>query len=155
MKARLVGYALLALGSSPALADTTQEQVHHMSHGVMPFEMSKTVHVFRMTERGGVQRVVAKDPADAAQIALIQSHLQHEYENFKQGNFTDPARVHGSQMPGLKELQDGASRITVAYQPLADGAALTFETTDLHLLTEIHRWFGAQLSEHGADARAE
>jgi hypothetical protein len=27
--------------------------------------------------------------------------------------------------------------------------------TDLRLLTALHRWFGAQLSEHGADARAE
>jgi len=25
----------------------------------------------------------------------------------------------------------------------------------LSILTAIHRWFGAQLSEHGADAKAE
>lgn len=30
-----------------------------------------------------------------------------------------------------------------------------FETRDLRLLTAIHRWFGAQLSEHGSDVRAE
>jgi hypothetical protein len=38
---------------------------------------------------------------------------------------------------------------------LSDGAEITFKTTDPHLLTAIHRWFGAQLSEHGADAKAE
>ena len=58
-------------------------------------------------------------------------------------------------MPGLKELQKGALLVKVSYSELPDGAEITFETTDLHLLTAIHRWFGAQLSEHGADAKAE
>jgi hypothetical protein len=58
-------------------------------------------------------------------------------------------------MPGLMDLQNGASRIKVSYASVSSGAEITFETTDLHLLTAIHRWFGAQLSEHGADARAE
>jgi hypothetical protein len=43
----------------------------------------------------------------------------------------------------------------VSYAALADGAEITFETTDLRLLTAIHRWFGAQLSEHGSDATSE
>jgi hypothetical protein len=58
-------------------------------------------------------------------------------------------------MPGLRELQAGAKRISVSYAGLAEGAQITFKTADRHLLTAIHRWFGAQLSEHGADARAE
>jgi hypothetical protein len=58
-------------------------------------------------------------------------------------------------MPGLKDLQLGARRIKVSYSDLSDGAEIMFQTTDSHLLTAIHRWFGAQLSEHGADAKAE
>ena len=58
-------------------------------------------------------------------------------------------------MPGLKELQVGAQRVRVSYSDLPDGAEITFKTTDLRLLTAIHRWFGAQLSEHDADAKAE
>lgn len=58
-------------------------------------------------------------------------------------------------MPGLKELEANASRIKVSYSKLPAGAQITFRTEDVHLLTAIHRWFGAQLSEHGADARAE
>ena len=58
-------------------------------------------------------------------------------------------------MLGLSDLQNGRSDIKVSYSPLPAGAEITFETKDLHLLTAIHRWFGAQLSEHGADARAE
>ncbi len=58
-------------------------------------------------------------------------------------------------MPGLAQLQAGAKHIKVTYANLPDGAQLIFATRDAHLTTEIHRWFGAQLSEHGADAKAE
>ncbi|MGB5147524.1 MAG: hypothetical protein WBN86_10410, partial [Porticoccaceae bacterium] len=64
-------------------------------------------------------------------------------------------KLHGANMPGLKELQEGSSRVKVGYSSLPNGAEITFETEDLHLLTAVHRWFGAQLSEHGADAQAE
>jgi hypothetical protein len=152
--ARWLAFVLLLAGTV-ALAQSTQEQVHQMAHGVMPFDMSKTEHIFRMTETGGVQRVIARDPGALDQIALIRQHLRHEATRFQQGDYSDPAKLHGAAMPGLSELQAGASHIKVSYAPLPEGAEMTFETTDVHLLTALHRWFGAQLSEHGADARAE
>jgi hypothetical protein len=91
----------------------------------------------------------------ADQIILIQQHLREEAARFQHGDYSDPTTLHGAEMPGLKELQLGAPRIKVSYSNLPKGAEITFETTDLHLLTAIHRWFGAQLSEHGADAKAE
>jgi hypothetical protein len=150
------GIAALALLSGAIVsAQTRQEHVHQMAHGVMPFDMSKTVHIFKMTESGGVLRVIAKEPAASDQIALIQQHLRHEAEKFQHGDYSDPAKLHGADMPGLEELQEGYSGIKVSYRTLPSGAEITFETADLHLLTAVHRWFGAQLSEHGADARAE
>ena len=146
---------VLLLNGAVALGQSTQEQVHQMAHGVMPFDMSKTVHIFKMTETGGIQRVIAKDPGSLDQVALIRQHLQHEAARFQDGDFSDPVKLHGAAMPGLSELQAGASHIKVSYAPLPEGAEMTFETMDLHLLTALHRWFGAQLSEHGADARAE
>jgi hypothetical protein len=148
--------ALMACVAMSASAQTTQqEHVHHMSHAVMPFDMSKTVHVFKMTEQGGVERVVTRGTGASDQIPLVQQHLQHEAQQFRKGDYSDPARLHGADMPGLEELEEGASQIRVSYTPLPNGAAITFETTDLHLLTAVHRWFGAQLSEHGADAKPE
>lgn len=32
-----------------------QTQVHTMGAGIMPFDLDKTTHIFRMTETGGVQ----------------------------------------------------------------------------------------------------
>ena len=146
---------LVCVGSTVVFAQSRQEHIHNMSPGVMPFDVSKTMHIFKMTESGGVQQVVARDPGDSDQIALIRQHLQHEAQMFQAGNYSDPTKLHGANMPGLKELKDGASRIKVTYAALPSGAEIIFETTDLHLLTAVHRWFGAQLSEHGADARAE
>ncbi|MEO7041252.1 MAG: hypothetical protein ABI035_03220 [Gemmatimonadaceae bacterium] len=145
---------LMLLSGSTLFAQTTQDSIHHMSHNVMPFNMSKTLHIFTMTESGGVERIVARAPIERDQIAMIQQHLKLEAEKFQRGDYSDPAKLHGTDMPGLKELRKGASGIKVSYTKLSAGAEIKFETTDLHLLTAIHRWFGAQLSEHGADAEA-
>jgi hypothetical protein len=145
----------LLFGRSPVFAQTAQEHVHQMAHRVMPFDMSKTIHIFKMTETGGVQKVIARDPGDTDQIVMVQQHLKYEAERFQHGDYSDPISLHGTNMPGIKELQDGASAIRISYAALAAGAEITFTTTDLHLLTAVHRWFGAQLSEHGADAKAE
>ena len=155
--ARLAGTStiLLLVGCSKLSAETRQEHVHQRAHGVMPFDLSQTVHIFRMTESGGVLRVIAKDSAASDQIALIQQHLQHEAQRFQHGDYADPATLHGADMPGLKALQAGAAGIRVAYAMLPSGAEITFQATDIRLITALHRWFGAQLSEHGADARAE
>jgi len=138
-----------------AIAQTKQEHVHHMGHGVMPFDLAKATHVFRMSESGGVERVVVKDATDKDQVALTQNHLQQEAKAFQRGDYSDPAALHGADMPGLKDLQAGAARIRVSYSALPNGAEIIFETRDRHLLTAIHRWFGTQLSEHGADATSE
>lgn len=136
-------------------AQTPQEHIHGMSHTVMPFDMAKTVHIFRMTESGGVQSVIIKNKSDTDQVVLVRQHLREEATRFLHGDYSDPGKLHGVTMPGLNDLQLGAQRVKVSYSDLPDGAEITFKATDLHLLTAIHRWFGAQLSEHGADAKAE
>ncbi len=156
--ARCAAFALawaLSMLGSVAMAQTQQDHVHHMAGHVMPFDVSKTVHIFKMSETGGVERVLVNSPGAADQVELIRQHLTHEAQRFQQGDYSDPATLHGAAMPGLKELQAGARQIRVTYAPVTDGAQITFETTDLHMLTALHRWFGSQLSEHGADARTE
>jgi len=152
---RVLVTLVLVLGATVASAETKQEHVHHMSHGVMPFDLAKTTHIFRMTDSGGVERVIVNNASDKDQVALVQKHLQHEAEAFQRGDYSDPISLHSETMPGLKELQNEAELISVRYSALSNGAEITFETADLHLLTAIHRWFGAQLSEHGADAVSE
>ena len=118
----------------------------------MPFDLNKTQHIFQMTDNGGIQLVVVKDSKDTDQISLIRQHLQHEAMRFQSGDFSDPTSLHGTSMPGISELSKGAANIRIEYSELPDGAQIAFMTDDIHLITAIHRWFGAQLSDHGSDA---
>lgn len=153
---RLAAAALLLALSTMAPAQTVQEHVHGHGHEVMPFDLGKTVHIFRMTKDGGTQKVIVRgEPADPQQVRMIQHHLTMETAAFQDGNFSDPARLHGAEMPGLREMEAGAQRMKISYHALPNGAEIEFRSTDIKLVTAVHRWFGAQLSEHGADARAE
>lgn len=151
----LVAAATLAFAGA-ASAQSVQEHVHGHGHEVMPFDLGKTVHIFRMTEDGGTQKVVVRgDESQPDQVRMIQHHLQMEAMQFQQGNFADPAHLHGATMPGLREMQEGAPHMQITYRELPNGAEIRFRTHDIKLVTAVHRWFGAQLSEHGADARPE
>lgn len=129
-----------------------QEQVARAGAQVMPFDLDRTTHAFIDLPDGGTQTVTADDPADADQIALIQQHLQREADAFAAGDFADPAAIHSADMPGLAELADGADRIQVRYEPLPDGARITYRTREAALVTELHSWFQAQNSDHGSHA---
>ncbi len=113
----LIGAAgfTVALGSAVAAAQTTQEHIHEMGHNVMPFDLNKTKHMFRMTDSGGVQSVVVKDAQDKDQIGPIRQHLQHEAEAFQRGDYADPMSLHGAAMPGVSELASHHADITVSY----------------------------------------
>jgi hypothetical protein len=129
-----------------------QVMIHDQGGAVMPFDLDRTTHVFRSTETGGIETVIVKDAADSAQITLIQQHLQHEATRFREGNFDDPAAIHGATMPGLADLTAGAANITFSYTALPDGAQISYETKDARLVDALHRWFVAQVADHGHDA---
>lgn len=82
---------------------------------------------------------------------------------------TYPVEAVMYALPDVEEVRSisktGLSGVTVVFKEGMDiyfARQLVFERLqaakeliDPALLTAIHRWFGAQLSEHGADARAE
>lgn len=131
-----------------------QEAVAERGRTVMPFDLEETTHHFTPTKTGGVQDVVADQPDDATQVNLIRTHLQQEAEAFSQGDFGDPAQIHGDSMPGLVELEEGYKHIEVRYRERPDGATLTYETEAPALVDALHDWFEAQLSDHGDHAES-
>ena len=132
--------------------EARQQEVAERGAEVMPFDLDRTTHVFEPSESGGVERVTADDPADDRQISLIREHLREEADKFSRSDFSDPAEIHGEDMPGLKELEAGASRIEFRYSELADGAQIEDLTQEPALVSALHEWFEAQLSDHGAHA---
>jgi hypothetical protein len=129
-----------------------EAMVEHGSEMVMPFDMNRTMHIFKPTPDGGVQTVMVHD-GDPKQIALVRSHLRKEANAFARGDFSDPAKIHGTDMPGLAQLRAGASRMTVGYADTADGGSIHYKTADRRLVAAIHEWFNAQVKDHGRHAR--
>ena len=142
-----------AFGSGRATPqEVRQERVAEKGSEVMPFDLEATTHVYEKTGNGGVQKVVADGPGDAGNVAAIREHLREEAGAFSRGEFSDPASIHGEDMPGLAELEAGAERVEVSYEELPEGARVVLESDDPELVGAVHEWFDAQLSDHGDDA---
>lgn len=134
------------------VGDERLAEVADRGRSVMPFDLERTTHRFARTDTGGVQTVVSDEPADAAQIDLVRGHLREEAGRFAAGDFTDPGRIHGHDMPGLAALRDGADRIGIEYADTADGGRITYTTSEPVLVEALHAWFDAQVGDHGSHA---
>lgn len=133
-------------------AESRREQVARSGASVMPFDLDRTTHRFKPTADGLLEEVVSDAPTDTEQVRLIREHLTHEAQRFRQGDYADPADIHGTAMPGLKELAAGAARIEISYADRSDGAAVRFRTADPALVDALHQWGAAQVSDHGEHA---
>lgn len=130
-----------------------QAQVAQRGKDVMPFSLAATTHIFTKMDAGGTQQVVAKVAGDDAQIQLIRHHLKDIQAQFLKGDFSGPTHIHGQAMPGLAELKAAQpGQINIDYRDLKGGAELTYQIADPKLVDALHRWFDAQLSDHGKDA---
>ncbi len=152
------GVAALALAAG-GVAWWTGSMRHHTGSGdqqamaqraaqVMPFDLNATTHTFTKTSSGGVETVVANDPNDQRNIILIRQHLSKEATKFAQGDYSDPAFIHGADMPGLQQLQAAGNRVHVQYAEIPSGATITYTATDPSLVAAVHSWFDAQSSQH-------
>lgn len=156
---RLMLFAAALLAACGGAADTPeadrQAEVAARGAEVMPFDLSKTKHVFAKDSSGGIQTVTANDPADTLNIRRIREHLTNEAAKFGRGEFDDPAAIHGAAMPGLAALRASAGQIAVLYAEVPSGARVTFITSDPGLRAALHRWFDAQVSDHGEHAERQ
>lgn len=150
--AALAATLVVGLFANSAGAETPRQvQVERNSEQVMPFSMEATMHRFVPTPSGGLQSVTVHT-GDPKQVLLVRSHLRKEAQAFARGDFGDPASIHGRTMPGLQAMHEGAKRIRVRYAEVKDGAAITYTSSDPALVSAIHAWFKAQVSDHGMHA---
>lgn len=159
MKKRLtasLSVMLLMALSAQAVEKAAEERLDEVAKRgahVMPFSLEQTTHIFSKTEKGGLQQVIAKDSSNIEQIKLIREHLSKISKEFIQGDFSDPAKIHGEGMPGLAELRrTQPGQIKIVYKELPNGAEIDYSTTDTKLVEAIHKWFDAQLSDHARHA---
>jgi hypothetical protein len=56
-------------------------------------------------------------------------------------------------VPGLAELRaTKPGQIAIDYKDVKGGAALSYKTIEPNLVIALHKWFDAQLADHGKDA---
>jgi hypothetical protein len=132
--------------------EARQAEVARRGAEVMPFDLDATTHRFTKTDDGGVQVVTADDPDDAEQVALVRAHLAEERDKFSRGEFEDPARIHGMDMPGVSELSAGYEQVTVTYRDRPAGGELTYTSADPEMVAALHEWFDRQVMDHGEHA---
>lgn len=158
MKLLLIPFWLMLFTTFPVhAAEKTDEkrlnEIAERGSYVMPFDLEKTTHIFTQTSSGGIQQVIAKNKSDTEQINLIRVHLSEISNEFKRGNFSNPEKIHGKDMPGLAELKAAQSgQIKFEYEELPDGAQITYSTESEKLKRVIHQWFDAQFSDHACHA---
>ena len=132
-----------------------QAEISKRGSEIMPFDLAATTHVFTKNSRGGTQKIVTKQPKDELQVNLIRQHLQEIRTRFLNGDFSGPAYIHGQKMPGLDELQAAQpGAIAIEYKNISGGGQLTYTTNETPLISALHRWFDAQVTDHGKDAVA-
>ena len=93
----LVPLAVLAVLAACGPAGPTDRQTEVAERGsrIMPFDLDATTHRFDPDPDGLTQTVVADDPSDSDQVALVRGHVRDEADRFARGDFDDPAHIHG------------------------------------------------------------
>lgn len=154
-KMALISFALFSTGVfavEPASEARLDEVVARGVH-VMPFDLEKTLHIFNKVEKGGIQQVIAKDKNNVEQITLIREHLSKIAREFNAGDFSNPVKIHGDKMAGLQMLRSAEKgTLNIVYKELSDGAEIDYTSEKADLVTAIHQFFDAQLSDHARHA---
>lgn len=132
--------------------DDRRAEVAERGAEVMPFDLDRTTHTFTKADDGGVQLVTADEPGDDEQVGRIRSHLFRLRDDFRRGDFGDPASIHGGDMAGLDRLRAGYERIDVTFREVKGGAELRYRTDDPELVAALHAWFDQQVGDHGEHA---
>ncbi len=74
---------------------------------------------------------------------------------FAAGDFEAPEQIHGKNMPGLAALHAAKpGELKITHRDLPNGGEIAYRTDQPRLVTALHQWFDAQLSDRGRDAMA-
>ena len=103
--ALLITSCSISIHAAEKVNEARFDEIAEKGAQIMPFNLDQTVHVFSKKEDGGLQQVVVKNQANTGQIKLIRQHLNEIANKFKQGDFSDPSKLHGDNMPGLTMLK--------------------------------------------------
>ena len=123
-------------------------QMNARADAAMGFDQARAAHHFMLTENGGIIRVEAIDPADAATRDEVRAHLRAIAQAFGDGVFEKPLETHGEMPPGVAALQRLKSSIAYTSEETARGALVRIVTSDREALAAVHEFLRYQIREH-------
>lgn len=149
-----------AATAAPPAADTTVAAVQARGAAVMGVDQTTSRHVFETLPDGG--RIVLRrdDATDTAAVRTIRAHLRAVAAAFARGDFADPRRVHGREVPGTAVMAARRAAIAYAVADRPDGAEVRIRTVDPEAVAAVHAFLAFQRDDHraagheGHDARA-
>jgi hypothetical protein len=151
----LAGCKAAAPASDPASAagaDSAFAAVQARGATVMGVSQTASTHVFEDLPDGGRIVYTANAANDTAAVHAIQAHLRDIAGAFAKGDFSQPAQVHGREVPGTAALaaRNATVRYLVADRP--DGGELRIVTNDAATLAAVRDFLQFQRTDHRAPA---
>jgi hypothetical protein len=139
--------------AAPKPAADPHAQMAMRGAHVMGFDQEKTTHQFRLFADGGAIDVSANDKNDGREEMManrdaIREHLPRIARMFGDGDFSNPMLVHGSNVPGTKELAALKANVKYAYADTQRGGRIDITTTDPAALAALHTFLRYQIADH-------
>ena len=133
----------------PARHDSAFGAMQARGERAMGVDQYTSIHRFDDLADGG-RIELQRDRDDPAGIATIRAHMRELARAFGSGDFSTPATVHLTSVPGSAIMR--ARRSMIRYEPvdLPRGGALRIRTSDRESIAAIHRFLAYQRREHRA-----
>jgi hypothetical protein len=147
----LVSVLLVAFLQHPAMPQGMSHKEHlkkMQADAAMGFDQDRIAHHFLASEAGGTIEVTATDPADAATIAQVRTHLKDITRAFAAGDFSKPLLTHGEQPPGVAAMQRLKAEIAYHYEDRPSGGLVRVSSANRDAREAIHAFLDYQIREH-------
>lgn len=129
--------------------DTGFAALQERGKRAMGVDQYTSTHHFDALPDGGRIELQRNGP-DSVGIAQIRNHIREIADAFRKGDFSTPAMVHMTEVPGTRQMAE--HRALISYEPhdLPRGAELRIRTSDPEALRAIHEFLAFQRGEHHA-----
>lgn len=133
-------------------ADSAFAAVQARGMEVMGVSQTASSHVFEDLPDGGRIVYTADTPTDSQAVATIRAHLRDIAGAFAAGDFSQPARVHGRDVPGSAVLAQRRATVRYTMTERPAGGELRIVTTDPATLAAVREFLQFQRNDHRAPA---
>jgi hypothetical protein len=132
-----------------AATDSSFDAMQQRGLVAMGVDQYTSIHRFDALADGG-RIELQRDRDDSAGTSVIRAHLREIARAFADGDFTTPATVHMTTVPGADVMR--ARRRLIVYEPtdLPRGAELRIRSRDPDAVAAIHDFLAFQRAEHRA-----